>query len=144
MTITQTQALDLWRLALLESVRADAPDLSSRQMAILLTVYLTPSPHTVRGLAQALNISKPAVTRALDRLGELGLLKRRPDETDRRSVLVQRTVKGSVFLSDFAGQVMEAAQQATQQANAATGAPLGTAPGTAPGGAVASPPAIPH
>ena len=81
-------------------------------MAILLTVYLTPPPHTVRGLAQTLNISKPAVTRALDRLGELGLLKRRPDETDRRSVLVQRTVKGSVFLSDFAGQVMEAAQQA--------------------------------
>lgn len=112
MTITQTQALDLWRRALLESVRADAPDLSSRQMAILLTVYLTPPPHTVRGLAQTLNISKPAVTRALDRLGELGLLKRRPDETDRRSVLVQRTVKGSVFLSDFAGQVMEAAQQA--------------------------------
>ena len=112
MTITQTQALDLWRRALLESVRADAPDLSSRQMAILLTVYLTPPPHTVRGLAQTLNISKPAVTRALDRQGELGLLKRRPDETDRRSVLVQRTVKGSVFLSDFAGQVMEAAQQA--------------------------------
>ncbi|WP_086463713.1 MarR family transcriptional regulator [Oceanibaculum nanhaiense] len=111
-TITQTQALDLWRRALLESVRADAPDLSSRQMAILLTVYLTPPPHTVRGLAQTLSISKPAVTRALDRLGELGLLKRRPDETDRRSVLVQRTVKGSVFLSDFAGQVMGAAQQA--------------------------------
>lgn len=139
MTITQTQALDLWRLALLESVRADAPDLSSRQMAILLTAYLTPPPHTVRGLAQTLNISKPAVTRALDRLGELGLLKRRPDETDRRSVLVQRTVKGSVFLSDFAGQVMEAAQQA----NAGMGVPLGavTAP---PGSAAAGPSAIPH
>jgi len=107
-TITQTQALDLWRRALLESVRADAPDLSSRQMAILLTVYLTPPPHTVRGLAQTLNISKPAVTRALDRLGELGLLKRRPDETDRRSVLVQRTVKGSVFLSEFAGLILAA------------------------------------
>jgi DNA-binding MarR family transcriptional regulator len=139
MTITQTQALDLWRLALLESVRADAPDLSSRQMAILLTAYLTPPPHTVRGLAQTLNISKPAVTRALDRLGELGLLKRRPDETDRRSVLVQRTVKGSVFLSDFAGQVMEAAQQA----NAGMGVPLGAVAGT-PGSAVAGPSAIPH
>lgn len=135
MTITQTQALDLWRRALLESVRADAPDLSARQMAILLTVYLTPPPHTVRGLALTLNISKPAVTRALDRLGELGLLKRRPDDTDRRSVLVQRTVKGSVFLSDFAGQVMEASEQAV----AAAGAPPGVAAGAAVG-----PSAVPH
>ncbi|MFO7481541.1 MarR family transcriptional regulator [Oceanibaculum nanhaiense] len=138
-TITQTQALDLWRRSLVESVRADAPDLSSRQMAILLTVYLTPPPHTVRGLAQTLNISKPAVTRALDRLGELGLLKRRPDDTDRRSVLVQRTVKGSVFLSDFAGQVMGAAQQAAEQASTGMGAPLGVTAGATMGSA-----AVPH
>lgn len=139
MTITQTQALDLWRRALVESVRADAPDLSARQMAILLTVYLTPPPHTVRGLAQTLNISKPAVTRALDRLGELGLLKRRPDETDRRSVLVQRTVKGSVFLSDFAGQVMGAAQQAAQQASGG-----GVEPPVAAGGLAQAPAGLPH
>lgn len=139
MTITQTQALDLWRRALVESVRADAPDLSARQMAILLTVYLTPPPHTVRGLAHTLNISKPAVTRALDRLGELGLLKRRPDETDRRSVLVQRTVKGSVFLSDFAGQVMGAAQQAAQQASGGGMEPPVTAAGLAQ-----APAGLPH
>jgi len=139
MTITQTQALDLWRRALVESVRADAPDLSARQMAILLTVYLTAPPHTVRGLAQTLNISKPAVTRALDRLGELGLLKRRPDETDRRSVLVQRTVKGSVFLSDFAGQVMGAAQQAAQQASGG-----GMAPPVAAAGLAQAPAGLPH
>ncbi|MFN3462191.1 MAG: MarR family transcriptional regulator [Oceanibaculum sp.] len=139
MTITQTQALDLWRRALVESVRADAPDLSARQMAILLTVYLTPPPHTVRGLAHTLNISKPAVTRALDRLGELGLLKRRPDETDRRSVLVQRTVKGSVFLSDFAGQVMGAAQQAAQQASGG-----GMEPPVAAAGLAQAPAGLPH
>ena len=91
------QALDLWRGAIVESVRRDAPDLSARQMALLLTVYLTPPPHTVRGLAATLNISKPAITRALDRLTEFGLVKRKVDEQDRRSVLIQRTVKGSVF-----------------------------------------------
>lgn len=107
--LTQNQALDLWRIALVNGVRADAPDLSARQMAVLLTVYLTPPPHTVRGLAQTLNISKPAITRALDRLGELGMLKRKVDDADRRSVLVQRTVKGSVFLSDFAVLVIDAA-----------------------------------
>ena len=70
-------------------------------MALLLTVYLSPPPHTVRGLADLLNISKPAITRALGRLGMLGLARRKRDETDRRSVLVQRTAGGSVFLSEF-------------------------------------------
>ena len=70
-------------------------------MALLLSVYLTPAPHTVRGLSEALNISKPAITRALDRLSSLGMVKRKVDEEDRRSVLVQRTVKGSVFLREF-------------------------------------------
>lgn len=103
------QALDLWRGAIVESVRRDAPDLSARQMALLLTVYLTQPPHTVRGLAQTLNVSKPAISRALDRLGELGLVKRKVDENDRRSVLVQRTVKGSVFLREFGDIVVAAA-----------------------------------
>ena len=98
----QHRALNLWRMATVAGVRRDGPDLTARQMAILLTAYLTPPPHTVRGLAESMNISKPAVTRALDRLGELGFLRRKVDEADRRSVLVQRTVKGSVFLSEFA------------------------------------------
>ncbi len=104
------QALDLWRGAIVESVRREAPDLSARQMALLLTVYLTPPPHTVRGLAEVLDISKPAVTRALDRLGHYGLAKRKVDENDRRSVLVQRTVKGSVFLREFADIIVAAAR----------------------------------
>ena len=103
------QALDLWRRAILESVRRDTPDLSARQMALVLTVYLTPAPHTVRALAGTLNISKPAITRALDRLSALGLIKRKTDETDRRSVLIQRTVKGSVFLREFGDIVVHAA-----------------------------------
>jgi DNA-binding MarR family transcriptional regulator len=80
-------------------------------MALLLTVYLTPPPHTVRGMADILNISKPAITRALDRLGMLGLARRKRDETDRRSVLVQRTVKGSVFLSEFSEIMLKSADE---------------------------------
>ncbi|MBC7952463.1 MAG: MarR family transcriptional regulator [Rhodospirillaceae bacterium] len=106
------QALDLWRGAIVESVRRDGPDLSARQMALLLTVYLTPPNHTVRGLATTLNVSKPAITRALDRLSELGLVKRKTDETDRRSVLIQRTVKGSVYLREFGDMIVTAAQTA--------------------------------
>jgi DNA-binding MarR family transcriptional regulator len=79
-------------------------------LALLLTVYLTPPPHTVRGLAGTLNISKPAISRALDRLGRLGFIRRKRDDADRRNVLVQRTVKGSVFLTEFAHLVLESQQ----------------------------------
>ena len=103
------QALDLWRGAIVESVRRDEPDLTARQMALLLTVYITSPPHTVRGLAQTLNVSKPAITRALDRLSHFGLIRRKEDESDRRSVLVQRTVKGSVFLREMGDIIVAAA-----------------------------------
>lgn len=102
------EALQLWRRALVASVRKDGPDLSARQLALLLTVFLTPPPHTVRGLAATLNVSKPAITRALDRLGRLGYIKRKRDQEDRRNVLVQRTVKGSVFLAEFGQMVIDA------------------------------------
>ncbi|HVJ50954.1 MAG TPA: MarR family winged helix-turn-helix transcriptional regulator [Aliidongia sp.] len=107
------EGLDLWRRALCESVRRSGPDLSARQMAILLIVYTTPPPHTVRGLSELLGISKPAVTRALDRLGILGFARRKRDPDDRRSVLVQRTVKGSVYLSEFA-DIMAASAHAAE------------------------------
>ena len=108
--LSAVQSLHMWQKAIVESVRNDGPDLSARQMALLLTVYLTPQPHTVRGLAASLNVSKPAITRALDRLTELGMIKRKVDETDRRSVLVQRTVKGSVFLREFGELIVTAAK----------------------------------
>jgi DNA-binding MarR family transcriptional regulator len=107
--IKPVEALDLWRAATLEGVRRDAPDLSARQMAIVLAVYLTPPPHTVRGLAKTINVSKPVITRALDKLGRMELLRRKVDDSDRRSVLIQRTVKGSVFLREFGEIISEAA-----------------------------------
>ncbi len=114
------EALDLWRGAISEGVRRDAPDLSARQMALLLTVYLLPQPHTVRGLAQRLNISKPAVTRALDRLADHGLVRRKADDNDRRSITVQRTMKGSVFLREFGDIIVQAGREATADPEAHT------------------------
>ncbi len=112
--LQEMQAPDLWRRAVVTTVAGDAPDLSGRQMAVLLTVYLAAPPHTVRGLAQVLKVSKPAITRALDRLGALGLVRRKTDEADRRSILVQRTVRGSVFLREF-GETIIAAARAVDQ-----------------------------
>ncbi|MGE4351209.1 MAG: MarR family transcriptional regulator [Bdellovibrionales bacterium] len=105
---TQLQALELWRHSLVASVRSEAPDLSARQMALLLCVYLGAGPHTVRGLAKDLKISKPAVSRALDRLGELSYIRRERDDLDRRNVLVQRTPAGAKFLTDMASMIQQA------------------------------------
>jgi len=110
LALGQQQALRIWHDALSESVRRDGPDLSARQMAIVLRVYMDEGPHTVRGMAADLGVSKPAITRALDRLQDLGFIRRQKDPEDRRSILVLRTVKGSVFLSEFAELVSDAAR----------------------------------
>ncbi len=93
--------LQTLRGATVAMVRSDAADLSARQLGVFLTVYLTEGPHTVRGMAAELNVSKPAITRALDRLGELDLVHRKVDPLDRRSVLAQRTSKGGKFLAQL-------------------------------------------
>ncbi|MET4635839.1 MULTISPECIES: MarR family transcriptional regulator [Kaistia] len=91
-----TQALRLWHDVTLDLVRDGEHDLSARQMAVLLTVYLEMPPHTVRGLAAKLGVTKPAITRALDTMGRLGLVSRHRDAKDRRNVVIQRTVAGAL------------------------------------------------
>lgn len=107
------QLVGILRDTIVALVRRDGPDLSARQLGVFLTVYLTDGPHTVRGLAAELNVSKPAITRALDRLGELDLARRKVDPMDRRSILVQRTLKGTAFLRDMR-QIMSEAEQNTR------------------------------
>jgi len=104
------QALGLWRDVILAQVLADEPDLTTRQLAILLTVYLDPPPHTIRGLAVRLKVTKPVITRALDTLGDMQLLARHRDETDRRNVLVRRTVEGSLFVEKIGDVIIAKAR----------------------------------
>jgi DNA-binding MarR family transcriptional regulator len=110
----RASALALLKDVLAETVRADGPDLNVRQAAILLRVSLEPGPHTVRGLAEALQLGKPAVSRALDALEGLGLATRVPDESDRRSVLVQSTARGLAVLAGLGDRVISCERQLTQ------------------------------
>lgn len=112
---TSKLLLEMWRNALLDGVRSSDPDLTMRQMALLLSVYMSPPPHTVRGLASELNVAKPVITRALDSMGRMGLIKRKRDEADKRNVLVQRTVKGAVFLSELSDRIVRAEKDASAQ-----------------------------
>ncbi len=107
--------LGLLHHTVLALVRQDGRDLTARQLGLFLTVYLREGPHTVRGLAAELNVAKPAISRALDRLGELDLAHRKLDPSDRRSVLVQRTAAGEEFLAGLREAVAKAIASAERQ-----------------------------
>ena len=109
--LDQNDARALWGKALCASVRAEGPDLSARQMSILLTVFNVKQQHTVRELALNLNISKPAISRALNRLNSLGYIRRRVDDYDRRSIQVECTEKGALYLAKFAEDVSKAGRE---------------------------------
>jgi DNA-binding MarR family transcriptional regulator len=122
------QGVEVLRQTTVALVRRDGPDLSARQLAVFLTCYLESEAQTVRGLAAKLNVSKPAITRALDRLSEFDLVRRKTDPLDRRSVLVQRTMVGAGFVRDLkriladAGKEAEKASSKTRRVTASVGA----------------------
>ncbi|HET7884314.1 MAG TPA: MarR family transcriptional regulator, partial [Acetobacteraceae bacterium] len=51
-----------------------------------------------RKLASMMEVSRPAITCILDRLVQLGLVARRTDPRDRRSIVLERTRVGREFL----------------------------------------------
>jgi DNA-binding MarR family transcriptional regulator len=102
------QSVDVLRKTIVALVRREGPDLTARQLGVFLTCYLENEANTVRGLAAKLNVAKPALTRALDRLTEFELVRRKTDPLDRRSVLVQRTMAGNGFMRDLKRILAEA------------------------------------
>ncbi len=105
------QAITLLRDIALSEVRDDAPDLTLRQISILLTVYLEAPPHTIRGLAARLGVTKPVITRALDTMGGLKLVDRHRDASDKRNVLIKRTVAGALYVERVGDQVIASARE---------------------------------
>ena len=99
------QALGLWLDVTSHAVRTDGPDLTARQTALMLTVYLEAGPHTVRALAKRIGVGKPAIVRAIDSLGDAGLVTRVPDPADRRNVFIEGTAQGAVQLGDYARNI---------------------------------------
>jgi DNA-binding MarR family transcriptional regulator len=73
-------------------------DMTVRQLILLLAVNIESGPHTVRGLATQFLMSRSDVSRALDRLEEVGLIKRGPDARDRRSVAIHGTPAGRALV----------------------------------------------
>src|SRR3546814_4840787 len=86
-------ALSNWMRTLVDYVRSGEPDLTNRQMALMMIVYILPGPHTVRGLADKLNVSKPVITRALNKLGALGYLRRERDRSEEHTSELQSLMR---------------------------------------------------
>jgi DNA-binding MarR family transcriptional regulator len=104
--------VDVLRHTILGLVRRDGPDLTARQLCAFLTCYIEDEAQTIRGLASRLSVRKTAISRALDRLSEFDLVRRRHDPMDRRSVLIQRTEAGTEFLRTLNEILADAADKA--------------------------------
>lgn len=100
--VSRKDSLAFWHRVTLATVRSDTPDLSARQLAMLMTIYLEDGLHTVRSLAKHLDITKAAISRATDSLCKLGYIERKPDHRDKRSIVLARTSAGIHYLSEFA------------------------------------------
>ena len=105
--LSSTDTLALWKDVTVATVAGDMPDLSARQMAVLLCVYLEVGPHTVRSLAAKLNVTKAVISRAIDRLKSYGYVVRADDPRDRRSIVLRRTPEGINFLRQFGDIILD-------------------------------------
>ncbi|MGB6231132.1 MAG: MarR family transcriptional regulator [Litorimonas sp.] len=103
--LSSTFTLALWKNVTVASVAGDTPDLSARQTAVLMCVYLEEGPHTVRSLASQLNVTKAVISRAIDRLTKHEYILRAPDPRDKRSIVLRRTPNGIQYLRKFAGLI---------------------------------------
>jgi len=108
--------MSVLRGTLLALVRRDGRDLTARQLTAFLTVYMDDEVHTVSSLADLMNISRPGVTRIMDRLVQFDLVAREEDHEDRRRVLVRRTARGAAFLRDLSGIARSVVPEAHQDA----------------------------
>ena len=80
----------------------------------LITCYLMDDVRTLRDLCWKLNASKPVITRALDRLSEFDLVRRKADPLDRRSTLIRRTTVGAELLLNIKRILADTAKAARE------------------------------
>ena len=57
-------------------------------------------------MGKLLPVLKPAIKYAVDQLSELGMVRHKTHEEDPRSVLIQRTVRGQVFLREIGEHIV--------------------------------------
>lgn len=96
-----TMVLSVERLLKCRSAFGRALGLTSSQFAVLMGVASRQkaSGITIKALAEHVSLASPHVTTEIGRLESKGLLRKRENEIDRRSVLVSLTPKGEAEIS---------------------------------------------
>lgn len=107
--------IDTLRDIVSRQVQSDRPDLTMRQLAVLLHVHQTEAPLGVRELAAHFGLQKSVITRALDRLSTLGMVKRDYEPLDRRRVRVTLQQPGTAYVHAVHESVVAALAQDADQ-----------------------------
>ncbi len=87
--------------ALMDLLASQLDHLTIRQISVLSAS--AQEPQTVRGLAATLGVNKSVITRTADKLVKLGLVARKKEPQDRRSVLLNATPKGRKLVARWEG-----------------------------------------
>lgn len=85
----------------LSQIASDDPDLTPRQLAVLMIRGWTHGPHHIRTLAHWIGVTKPVVWRVTENLGTLGLLQKDRCRDDQRDRLVSITDEGRAYLRRY-------------------------------------------
>jgi DNA-binding MarR family transcriptional regulator len=109
------QTVSTLQQSIIALVRQDRPDLSTRQLGIFLIYYLEKGPLPLGSLAKRLKTDKPAISRAIDRLCQLDLVRRNFDISDYPILHLKRTKKGSAFLQDLRSIMSESQAVAREE-----------------------------
>ena len=108
--LTSHHAWKLWHEAWSALVRPEGPDQSTRQMANLPQGCISPLLQTLRRPANIPRIFNLPDVLAMNTLNHGKFARRKRDESDKRNVLIQPKVKGSIFLSEFSDGMVVASE----------------------------------
>jgi DNA-binding MarR family transcriptional regulator len=89
-------------------------DLSITQLRNLIILSLR-GPQPVGQLAAALDVSEPSASQIVDRLAQRGLVRRDPDSSDRRRIVVSITEEGEQLLDSVRSSRSAAAERFLDQ-----------------------------
>jgi DNA-binding MarR family transcriptional regulator len=107
--VQRPDRLELIRQAITGLLHQDGPDLTGRQLAVLLICGLESQPVAFGALAPRIGLNSRAIAQILNQLEKLGLARRIDHPSDGRMVLAEATEQGRAFVQRVAAAMQPAA-----------------------------------
>jgi DNA-binding MarR family transcriptional regulator len=86
------------RDSLIRMVRSNSRDLTCRQLGVLMISCTAPKPIPAYVLVERLDVTRPVITRVMDKLVGLGLARKYRNPEDGRSMLLVASTKGRLLI----------------------------------------------